>query len=73
MQERGAVYGAERLERSDASAGHQQAATSTSLAPTPPTVIQDMQNTREVRDTRSPKVTKEKHRKQDYIDLLQRW
>ena len=42
MQERGAVYGAERLERSDASAGHQQAATSTSLAPTPPTVIQDI-------------------------------
>ena len=55
MQERAALYGAERPERSDASAGHHH-------HQTPPAVIQDMQNTREARNTGSPKVIKGKIR-----------
>ena len=52
-----AVYGAERLERNDASARHEH------QHQTPPTVIQDMQNTGQARDTGGPKVIEEKYRK----------
>ena len=52
-----AVYGAERLERNDASAGHEH------QHQTPPTVIQDMQNKGEARDSGGPKVIEEKYRK----------
>ena len=37
---------------------------------TPAAVIQDMQNTREARETGGPKVTEEKYRKWDYIDFV---
>ena len=37
---------------------------------TPPAVIQDMQNTREARETGGPKVTEEKYRIWNYIDFV---